>query len=170
MEQDTFSNWLFPALYRFSDLRDIAFPVFVRQTYWKKKKTKQKNSHNSDDSLPIKCLSSVNQQCVQPVSVTVFFFSLQIISESKLSEVVHFRNIPKKPLRAQEVNSFPQWSGEGQKSVTSMSSIICNHCTCATGCEKFFWHPVTAASRAPRFLTTWPRNNGLWGRECQLPL
>ena len=98
---------------------------------------KKKNSHNSDDSLPINCLSSANQQCVQPVSVTVFFFSLQIISESKLSEVVHFRNIPKKPLRAQEVNSFPQWSGEGQKSVTSMSSNICNHCTCATGCQKF---------------------------------
>ena len=28
-----------------------------------------------------------------------------------------------------------------------------------------FWHPVTTASRAPRFLTTWPRNDGLWGRE-----
>ena len=111
--------------------------LFAKRIEKKKKQTKQKNSHNSDDSLPIKCLSSANQQCVQPVSVTVFFFSLQIISESKLSEVVHFRNIPKKPLRAQEVNSFPQWSGEGQKSVTSMSSNICNHCTCATGCQKF---------------------------------
>ena len=28
-----------------------------------------------------------------------------------------------------------------------------------------FWHPVTTASRAPRFLTTWPRKDGLWGRE-----
>ena len=26
-------------------------------------------------------------------------------------------------------------------------------------------HPVSAASRAPRFKTTWTRNDGLWGRE-----
>ena len=32
--------------------------------------------------------------------------------------------------------------------------------------SEIFWHPVTAASRAPRFPTTWPRNDGLWGREC----
>ena len=50
------------------------------------KRFEKKNSHNSDDSLPINCLSSANQQCVQPVSVTVFFF--QVICESKLSEVV----------------------------------------------------------------------------------
>ena len=31
--------------------------------------------------------------------------------------------------------------------------------------SEIFWHPVTAASRAPRFPTTWPRNDGLWGRE-----
>ena len=37
----------------------------------------------------------------------------------------------------QEVKFFLQWSGEGQKSVTSMSSDICNFCTCATGCQKF---------------------------------
>ena len=40
--------------------------------------------------------------------------------------------------RAQEVKFFPQWSGEGQKSVMSMSSDICNFCTCVTGCQKFF--------------------------------
>ena len=32
--------------------------------------------------------------------------------------------------------------------------------------SEIFWHPVTAASRAHRFPTTWPRNDGLWGREC----
>ena len=31
--------------------------------------------------------------------------------------------------------------------------------------SKIFWHLVTAASRAPPFKTTWPRNDGLWGRE-----
>ena len=31
--------------------------------------------------------------------------------------------------------------------------------------SEIFWHPVTVASRAPRFPTTWPRNDGLWGRE-----
>ena len=36
--------------------------------------------------------------------------------------------------------------------------------------SEIFWHPVTAASRAPRFLTTWPRNDGLWGREWFSPL
>ena len=31
--------------------------------------------------------------------------------------------------------------------------------------SEIFWHPVTAASRAPRFPTKWPRNDGLRGRE-----
>ena len=31
--------------------------------------------------------------------------------------------------------------------------------------SEIFWHPVTAASRAPRFPTTWPRHDGLSGRE-----
>ena len=35
--------------------------------------------------------------------------------------------------------------------------------------SEIFWHPVTAASRAPRFKTTWPRNDGLWGREWRHP-
>ena len=52
-----------------------------------------------------------------------------------------FSNHPKEAAlwreRAQEVNFFPQWSGEGQKSVMSMSSDICNFCTCATGYQKF---------------------------------
>ena len=39
--------------------------------------------------------------------------------------------------RAEEVKFFPQWSGEGQKYVMSMSSDICNFCTRATGCQKF---------------------------------
>ena len=34
--------------------------------------------------------------------------------------------------------------------------------------SEIFWHPVTAASGAPRFPTTWPRNGGLWGREWLL--
>ena len=36
--------------------------------------------------------------------------------------------------RTQEVKFFPQWSGEGQK---SLSSDICKFCTHATGCPKF---------------------------------
>ena len=134
------------------------FAILLSQCFFAKRI--EKNSNNSDDSLPINCLSSANQQCVQPVSVTVFFFSLQIISESKLSEVVHFRNIPKKPLRAQEVNSFPQWSGEGQKSVTSMSSNICNHCTCATGCQKF---SDVRLRLLPGPLVSWPRDQETTG-------
>ena len=39
--------------------------------------------------------------------------------------------------RAQEVKFFPQWSGEGQKSVMSKCINICNFCTCATGFQKF---------------------------------
>ena len=39
--------------------------------------------------------------------------------------------------RAQEVKFFPQWSGEGQKYIMSMSSDICNFCLCACGCQKF---------------------------------
>ena len=39
--------------------------------------------------------------------------------------------------RAREVKFFPQWSNEGQNSVMSMSSDICNFYTCATGCQKF---------------------------------
>ena len=31
--------------------------------------------------------------------------------------------------------------------------------------SEIFGHPVTAASRAPRFNTTWPRNDELWERE-----
>ena len=43
------------------------------------------NSHNSDDHLilPINCLSSAHQQCVQLVSVNVFSFWPSINSESK---------------------------------------------------------------------------------------
>ena len=39
---------------------------------------------------------------------------LQIISESKLSEVVHFKTSQRSHSleRAQEINFFPQWSGE----------------------------------------------------------
>ena len=62
--------------------------------------------------------------------------------------------------RPQEVNFFsPQWSG-GQNSVMSMSSDICNFCTCVTGCPKFSY--TRAASRDPRFKTTWSRNDGRW--------
>ena len=34
--------------------------------------------------------------------------------------------------------------------------------------SEIFGHPVTAASSAPRFPTTWPRNEWLWGREWAL--
>ena len=35
--------------------------------------------------------------------------------------------------------------------------------------SEIFRHLVTAASRAPRFPTTWSRNDGLWGREWTEP-
>ena len=111
----------------------IAFPVFVRQTDWKK------NSHDSDDSLPINCLSSANQQCVQPVSMTVFFkFSKLSVNPSWVKWCIFKTPQRSHSLeRAQEVKIFPQSSGERQKSVMTMSSDICNFCTCATGCQKF---------------------------------
>ena len=31
--------------------------------------------------------------------------------------------------------------------------------------SEIFWLPVTAASRSPRFWTTWPTNDRLWGRK-----
>ena len=65
--------------------------------------------------------------------------------------------------RAQEVIFFPS---EGQKYVMSMSSDICNFCLCATGCQKF---SAKAASRAPRFKTTWSKNDGLRGQELVWP-
>ena len=96
-------------------------------------------SHNSDDSLPINCLSSANQRWVLPVSVTVFFkFSKLSVNPSGVKWCIFKTSQRSHSLeRAQEVKFFPQWSGEGQKSVKSMSSDICNFCTCATGCQKF---------------------------------
>ena len=54
------------------------------------KRIEKKNSHNSDDSLPISCLSSASQQCVLPVSVTVFVKFSKLSVNPKLSEVVAF--------------------------------------------------------------------------------
>ena len=105
---------------------------FAPQTDWKK------NSHNSDD-VPIYCLSSANQQCVQPVSVPVFSkFSKLSVNPSWVKWCIFKTSQRSHSLeRAQEVKFFPQWSGDGQKAVVSMSSDICNFYTCATGCHKF---------------------------------
>ena len=156
-------------LFRLTFSRIISiFAILLSQCLFAKR-IEKKNSHNSDDSLPINCLSSANQQCVQPASVTVFFkFSKLSVNPSWVKWCIFKTSQRSHSLeRAQEVKFFPQWSSEGQKSVMSMSSDICNFCTCDRMSE-IFWHPVTAASRAPRFPTKWPRNDGLWGREWAL--
>ena len=83
---------------------------------------------NSDDNLPINCLSSATRQCVQLVFVDVFSFRLYILSMNPSWVKSVFSKQPKEATlwRAQEVTFFVQWSGEGQKSVMSMSSDICN--------------------------------------------
>ena len=117
-----------------SILRDIAFPVFVRQTDWKKK------THITQ-TIVCRLIVSV----LQTNSVFSRFLLLSSSFNSKLSVNPSWVKwcIFKTPQRrhslerAREVTFFPQWSGEGQKSVMSMSSDICNFCTCATGCQKF---------------------------------
>ena len=126
-------------LFRLTFSRIISiFAILLSQCLFAKRIGK-KNSHDSDDSLPINCLSSTNQQCVQPVSVTVFFkFSKLSVNPSWVKWCIFKTPQRSHSLeRAQEVKFFPQWSGEGQKSVMSMSSDICNFSTCATGCQKF---------------------------------
>ena len=123
----TFSRIIF-------DLRDNAFPVSVRQTYWKKK-----NSRNSDDCLPINCLSSATN------SVFSWFLLLSSSFNSKLSvnpswvKWCIFKTSQKSHSleRAQEVKFSPLWRGEGQKSAMSMSSDICKFCTRATECQNY---------------------------------
>ena len=61
-------------LSRLTFSRIISIFAILRSQCLFTKRIEKKNSHNSDDSLPINCLSSANQQCVQPVSVAVFFF------------------------------------------------------------------------------------------------
>ena len=115
------------------------FAIMLSQCLFAKR-IEKKNSRNSDDSLPINCLSSPNQQTVfsrflllsssfnSKLSVNPSWVKWCIFKTSQRSHSLE---------RAQEVKFFPQWSGEGQKSVMSMSSDICNFCTCATGCQKF---------------------------------
>ena len=164
MEQDSFLERLFPALYRSSR---YCFPsVCSPKGIEKKKKT------HITQTIVWRLIVSV----LQTNSVFTRFLLLSSFSVNpKLSVNPSWVKwcIFKTPQRshslerAQEVKFFPQWSGEGQKPVMSMSSDICNFCTCDRMSE-IFWHPVTAASRAPRFLTMWPRNDGLWGREWSL--
>ena len=127
--KDTFLDWLFSVLYRSSR---YCFPSGCSP------KVLKKNS-DLDHSLPINCLSSANQQCVQLVSVTVFFkFSKLSVNPSWVKWCIFKTSQRSHSLeRAQEVKLFPQWSGEGQISVVSTSSDICNFYTCATGCQKF---------------------------------
>ena len=116
------------------DLRDIAFPVFVRQTHW------QKKTHITQ-TIVCRLIVSV----LQTNSVFSRFLLLSSSFNSKLSvnlswvkcSIFKTSQRSHSPERAQEVKSFPQWSGEGHKSVMSMSSDICNFCICATGCQKF---------------------------------
>ena len=99
------------------------------------KRIEKKNSRNSDDSLPINCLNSVFSRFLllsssfnSKLSVNPSWLKWCIFKTSQKSHSLE---------RAQEVKIFPQWSGEGQKSVMSMSSDIYKFCTCATGCQKF---------------------------------
>ena len=124
----TFSRIIF-------DLRDNAFPVSVRQTYWKRK------AHVTQ-TIVCRLIVSVLQPTVCSAG---FCYCLLLLTPNyqwiQVEWSAAFSNHPKEAAlwreRAQEVNFFPQWSGEGQKSVMSMSSVICNFCAWATGCQKF---------------------------------
>ena len=104
IQQDAFLDWLFPALYRSSR---YCFPSVCSPNVLKKK-----TSHNWDDSLPINCLSSANQQCVQPVSVAVFFFNSKLSLNPSWVKWCIFKTSQRSHSleRAQEVK---QWSLEG---------------------------------------------------------
>ena len=122
---------------------------------------------NSDDNLPIHCLSSATQQCVQLVFVNVFSFWLYILSMNPSWLKSVFSKQPKEATlwRAQEVTFFVQWNGEGQNPLWAWAVIFVTSTHMRDRISKVFRHPVTAASRAPRFKTTWPISDGLWGRE-----
>ena len=85
------------------------FAILLSQCLFAKRIEKKKNSHNSDDSLPINCLSSANQQCVQPASVTVFFkFSKLSVNPSWVKWCIFKTSQRSHSLeRAQEVKFFP---------------------------------------------------------------
>ena len=106
-------------LFRLTFSRIISiFAILLSQCLFAKR-IEKKNSHNSDDSLPINCLSSANQQCVQPASVTVFFkFSKLSVNPSWMKWCIFKTSQRSHSLeRAEKVKFFPQWSGEGQKYV-----------------------------------------------------
>ena len=131
MEKDTFLDWLFPALYSI-------FAIMLSQCLFAKR-IEKKNSRNSDDCLPINCLSSATN------SVFGWFLLLSSSFNSKLSvnpswvKWCIFKTSQKSHSleRAQEVKFSPLWRGEGKKSAMSMSSDICKFCTRATECQNF---------------------------------
>ena len=126
-------------LFRLTFSRIISiFAILLSQCLFAKRIEKTHIPQTVDDSLLINCLSSANQQCVQPVSVTVFFKFSKLSVNPRVKWCIFKTSQRSHSLeRAQEVKFSPQWSGEGQKSVMSMSSDTCNFCTCATGCETF---------------------------------
>ena len=96
-------------LFRLTFSRIISiFAILLSQCLFAKR-IEKKNSHNSDDSLPINCLSSANQQCVQPASVTVFFkFSKLSVNPSWVKWCIFKTSQRSHSLeRAQEVYFFP---------------------------------------------------------------
>ena len=141
MEQDTFLDWLFPALYRSSR---YCFPSVCSPNGLKKK------THITQ-TIVCRLIVSV----LQTNSVFSRFMLLSCSLNSKLSAnpswvkwcIFKTSQISHSLERAQEVEFFPQWSGEGQKSVMSISSDICNFCTCATGCQKI----GNGCSQSPSF-------------------
>ena len=143
MEQDTFLDWLFPALYRSSR---YCFPSVCSPNVLKKK------THITQ-TIVCRLIVSV----LQTNSVFSRFLLLSSSFNSKLSVnpswvkwcISKTSQRSHSPQRAQEVKFFHQWSGEGQKSVMSMSSGICIFCTCATGCQSpSFPYHVTKKRRA----------------------
>ena len=126
-------------LFRLTFSRNISiFPILLSQCLFAKKK--KKKTHITQ-TIVCRLIVSV----LQTNSVFSRFLLLSSSFNSKSPVNPSWVNwwIFKTPQRshslerAQEVKFFPQWSGEGQKSVKSMSSDICNFCRCATGCQKF---------------------------------
>ena len=116
-------DWLFPTLYRSSR---YCFPSVCSPNVFSKKNSLIVSvlQTNSVFSRFLLLSSSFNSK----LSVNPSWVKWCIFKTSQRSYSLE---------RAQEVKFFPQWSGEGQKSVMSMSSDICNFCTFATGCQKF---------------------------------
>ena len=81
---------------------------------------------------------------------------------------LYFQNSPKKLLSVESLGSktfFPQVERWGTHIHYEHEQWYLQFLYIHDRMSEIFWHLVTAASRTPRFKTTWPRNDGLWGRE-----